>query len=252
MEFEASIHGDSFNLSSAVLLYSDSNNRTYATKHVVELMDGRPMIRPGRPLTEGDYKHLVDGLKPAERPTIEWNDPRILAKGLGRTIWWSPPQQRTLFFKESGLASRSFEGKNTCPTPGLVFMVIDGSMYIYALKGAQAPGKTTKLFQAPFFNVWANGKVCDGNAQKPDADQQVNLDAWERFFFGSNFTHPNFSEKDRLTKRIDPALFWKKQIQSPSPTFPEKVLVDINLTVSDILQIDFIETANRITARGEF
>ena len=146
-----------------------------------------------------------------------------------------------MFFRSSSHAAKKVDGKNICPNPGLVFMAGPRTLHIFAFKGEAAPVKTTKLYQAPFFNVWSDGKVCSGNATLPEEDQRNDRDAWERFFFGSHFTHPNFSQKDRLTLGVEPCAFWQKQLNRPTKTFPESALVDINLTVNDLLALDFYE-----------
>lgn len=252
MKFDAHSTGDSYKLTHALLVYrSNESHGAHATKHPVELINGRPTIRPGNPLTEGDYKDLIEGLKPKDRPVVEWNDPSVLAKGMGRLIWWTPPRKRALFFKKSSSSLIPVEGKGNCPTPGLVFMAGPRTLHVFAFKGDTAPTRQTQLFQAPFFNVWSNGQVCVGNATLPDEDQRNDLEAWERFFFGSNFTHPNFREKDRLTLGVEPCSFWKKQLNRPSASFPERVLVDVQKTVNDLLALDFYERPH-VRVQGEF
>lgn len=253
-ELKVSNEGDSYQLGAAVLVYTNTERRhAFATKHEVDVNSGRPVIRPGTPFTEEDYAFLVTAMAPAEQPRMQWHDPRQLAKGLGRVIWWSPPKRRSLFFKKSSHNKATFEGKGTCSCPGLVFMAAEKSMYVYAFKGSDAPNPKTKLYQAPFFNVWSAGQVCVGNAALPREDQRDNLDAWERMFFGSHFTHPNFTEKDRLTVGHDPVKFWKAQVSKPSASFPEAVLFDLNLEVSGLMQVDFASRLAKIRrAEGEF
>lgn len=254
MKLEVSNEGDSYQLTAAVLIYTNPHQRhAFATKHEVAMFASRPMIRPGTPFTEEDYKVLVQAMAPAEQPRMLWHDPRLLAKGLGRIVWWSPPKMRSLFFKKSGHNGGTFDGRGTCPTPGLVFMATERDLYIYAFKGASAPTPETKLYQAPFFNVWSRGQVCVGNAARPQIERRDDLDAWDRMFFGSHFTHPNFTQKDRLTIGADPAVFWKAQIEKPDSEFPEKVLYDLKLRVSDLVQVDYTTRLEAIPkAKGEF
>lgn len=254
MKFEVINEGDSYKLSAAVLIYTNPHQRhAFATKHEVEPFAGRPVIRPGSPFTEEDYKVLVQAMAPAEQPRMQWHDPRLLAKGLGRMVWWAPPKKRSLFFKKSGHNQATFDGRGICPNPGLVFMATDKDLYIYAFKGASAPTPETRLYQAPFFNVWSRGQVCVGNAARPQNERRDDLDAWERMFFGSHFTHPNFTQKDRLTIGADPAVFWKGQVDKPASVFPEKVLYDLKLTVSDLMQVDYTKRLEAIpAAKGEF
>jgi len=244
--------GTDFSLAHALLVYqSAGDQRAYVTKHPVALDNGRPVVRPGRPLTEGDYKELIGGLKPKDRPAIEWQDPSILARGMGRMIWWTAPKHRAMFFKASSIANGTFDGNAICPNPGLVFMSTEDALYVYAFRGAGAPTRETALAQAPFFNVWSQGKVCVGSARVPSDEQKNDPSAWERFFFGSLFTHPNFGEKDRLTRGVAPAKFWQAQVKKPTKTFPEKVLVDLNIKVADLLAVDFLDRPHT-RATGEF
>ncbi len=254
MKLEVSNEGDSYELSAAVLIYTNKQkHHAFATKHDVEAFAGRPIIRPGTPFSERDYTSLVKAMKPSDQPRMQWNDPRLLARGLGRLIWWSAPKQRSLFFKKSTYNANTFTGRGVCATPGLVFMVMDGSMFVYAFKGDGSPTPATKLFQAPFFNVWSRGKVCVGNAFAPRDDQRDDLDAWERMFFGSHFTHPNFTERDRLTVGVNPIEFWQAQINQPGTSFREEVLFDLRLTVGDLLSIDLPQKLEAIpVAKGEF
>lgn len=216
-------------------------------------MDGRPTIRPGSPLTEGDYRNLLAGLAPKEQPGMQWMDPCILAKGMGKMVWWSPPMHRSLFFRESKHNAGTFDGKGSCACPGLVFLSTERALHVYAFKGDQTPGKATALYQAPFFNVWSTGQVCVGNAAVPPEDRRADPTAWEQMFFGSYFTHPNFTEKDRLTRGVNPTAFWAEMVKKPKRSFPEDVLVPLGFKVESLLEVDFLTKQHaRPRAQGEF
>lgn len=255
MQFKIDSRGDSFALEAAILIYRNKgSDQAYATKHTVgcESSSGRAVIRPGSPLTESDYQYLVDGLKPQDRPAMVWADPRVLARGMGRLLWWEPSGVRALFFKLSSHVSGTFDGFGSCPLPGMVFLSMDNQLYVYAFKGKTAPTRQTPLYQAPLFNVWANGQVCSGNVVLPEAAEHSDPQVWERFLFESNFTHPNISAKDRLMLGVNPISFWKKQIQKPTATFPEKVLVDIGLKVEDLMAPNLKSKWSGMTALGAF
>lgn len=254
MNFKVANEGAGYTLSAAVLIYTNvGSGHAFATKHSVDAYAGRPVIRAGSPFTEDNYVALVRALAPAEQPQVRWCDRRLLAQGLGRTIWWNPPQTRSMFFQKSSHNPKTFSGRGQCPSPGLVFMATDKALYVFAFAGKDAPTQGTALYQAPFFNVWSTGQVCVGNAIRPGEDQRESMDAWERMFFGSHFTHPNFSEKDRLTLGVDPTDFWKKQLDTPDTTFPEAVLCPLKLTVADLLAVDSLNKLHaRQRANGEF
>jgi len=246
--------GDGYALSAALLIYTNTHRQhAFATKHDVSAIDGRPVIRPGTPFAEADYKVLVQALAPREQPQMRWRDPRVLAQGLGRTLWWTPPCKRAMFFKKSEQNPKTFEAFGTCSTPGLIFFCTGADLRVFAVKGRERPDASTRLYQAPFFNVWSSGQICVGSALRPTEDKRDDLDAWERMFFGSRFTHPNFSERDRLTVGIDPCEFWQAHLRREEQAFPESVLFDINLCVGDLVELDAIDRlCARPQAQGEF
>ena len=50
MKLEVNSYGESYALKHALLVYeSPGNQASYATKHPVQTIDGKPMIRPGAP-----------------------------------------------------------------------------------------------------------------------------------------------------------------------------------------------------------
>jgi hypothetical protein len=254
MKFNAATNDQTFAMDAAILLYADRNTGyKYATLHSVSFqVDDRPCIDAGRPMTEKDFLALVKGLAPKSRPEMEWLDTHVLARGLGKTIWWSPPTLRSMFFKTSSAYKGTFDGSAVCPVPGLVWIASQHDVYVYAVKGAERPNRETRLYQAPFFNVWAKGQVCVGSAMRPDAALSEVPAEWEKMFFGSYFTHPNFTEKNRLIKGVNPLKFWKDMIKQPLQEFPEGRLVGLNLTVANLIETDFASKLGAIRAQGEF
>ena len=119
MKVEVKSFGDSYELSAAVLIYTNLATRhALATKHEVQEHAGRPTIRPGAPFNEQDYKVLVEALAPAQQARMQWHDPRELARGLGRMLWWSPPMKRSLFFRRSPHNPRTFDPSKAIESTG--------------------------------------------------------------------------------------------------------------------------------------
>lgn len=237
-------------------LYGPSNFN-FATVHKIDLIGGAPQVMPGRPITESDLQALARSLAEADKAAVEtrWVDPSVLAQGPDRLIWWTPPTKRALYFKKSSVDSTTFTGAGVCAIPGLVWVAFPNkALYVYAVKGCDRPTQETKLFQAPFFNVWGRGQICVGNAVLPQKEEQWLPKAWEKFFLESHFTHPNFSQKDRLVKRQNPVTFWKRMLKKPADVFPENVLVNIPLNVQDLMDPTFMDLLRSRIAKptGEF
>lgn len=244
----------------AILLYGESSQYNtgvaakFASIHSINWDTKQPIIAAGRPITEADLASLHKGLSESKSlPGSLWVDSKILAMGNGRMIWWTPPQQRPMFFDKSSNASQSFNGAGRCPNPGLVWMATSSALFIYAVAGNDRPTQETQLFQAPFFNVWSRGQVCVGSANMPDQDMKGEPGAWEKFFFGSRFTHANFTQENRLIKNQNPYSFWSKMVKEPTATFPENKLVKFPLKVGDLLDPLLSDRLKAIPkATGEF
>lgn len=248
-------------LSGAILIYGGRDHRQsgkaigFATVHDVKSVGGRPEIFPGRLMTEKDLVTIAKDLAAAhEAIATRWIDPRVLATGSDRMIWWTPPGKRSMFFKTSGHVKGTFDGKAACPVPGLVWLAMYGEgLYVYAVKGDARPTMDTQLYQAPLFNVWGRGKVCVGSAALPQEAEQGDMAAWEKVIFGSYFTHPNFGQRDRLVKGISPVTFWKQMVDKPPREFPETRLVKVPLRVGDLLERTLLETLGEWPRpQGEF
>lgn len=245
----------------AVFLYQEENrsghsNRTFATIHPVLVANGQAVMKAGRPANTADLKDLVNSLLSrgeTSQASMQWNESMVLAQGLGRTIWYTPPQVRTLHFKCSQHVKPHFDGAGRCPLPGLVWMQMENSLFLWAFKGQERPNQDTKLFQAPLFNVWGRGQVCWGSSARVSNDQVGDPKAWEKAFFESAFSHPNFTEKNRLTRRTDPVKFWQRMLKTPMETFPETELVALDLKVGDLLGVDVMSRLQKIPKpKGEF
>jgi PRTRC genetic system protein B len=59
------------------------------------------------------------------------------------------------------------------------------------LEGDERPSADTRLKVAPYWNTNdGEGRVCVGTMRTPDSDGVGGIEAWERGFFQSEFTHP--------------------------------------------------------------
>lgn len=224
----------SLQLKGAILVYAGSD--AIATTHDVSMVDGKPIIQPGRLFTHDDLQTLHSGLsKGASKRGAVWVEPTLLAYGDGRTIWYSEPCKRAMFFKTTGSATNAMNCKGMAPVPGLVWMRYREALYVFAVRGSKRPQFDTKLFQAPFFNVYDSGRVCEGTTIRP-GDDAPNI-AWENAFFQSRFTHSNVHVKDGLIKGQDPYKFWTEMLRIPAEKFPEKRLVELNITVGSLTEM---------------
>lgn len=220
-------------LTAAFLVYG-----SFATVHQVEQRKGGTAILPGTLASKSGLLTALRALLPKEEATSGLIPETLLAKEIGYMAWWVKPGPRTVFFKCDELGG---ERSATVDLPGLVMMTGVDGWYVFAVKGKQRPTPNTPLYVSPFWNVWAQGKICTGTAKLPEAGLRDKPEAWERAFFESYFTHPNIREVGKLVKGSSYA-FWQQMLDGKFPKFPMAMLVK---------SAETLEMAHRRIARGD-
>lgn len=98
----------------------------------------------------------------------------------------------------------------------------------------QRPNPVTPLYRAPYFNVDAGGSICRGNVAIPQSTTLERIKAWNEAFTCSFFTHPNGG--DPMVKYPGgPYRFWCDMLDGKYRRFPERVLLDLQTTLGDLL-----------------
>jgi PRTRC genetic system protein B len=105
---------------------------------------------------------------------------------------------------------------------------------VWAIKGDARPTPETTLFQAPYFNVYGDGGICQGSASVPEGTTAEKVEAWNDAFFGSFFTHPNV-RKNLVKYRGGSCKFWQDMLDGRFAQFPERVLVPVQMTLGQLL-----------------
>ena len=215
----------------AVILYSGNGKGQYVSVHNIAQMENAELtIEAGVPATTSALLQLFGDLDPSRRLTPEFFDGSILSRGPNWMVWWVKPQVRRVWF------TGEVKGSAEVPNPGLVFAVTEGAWSVFAIRTSTRPKPGTRLYQAPYFNVWDSGAICSGNVKRPEGEKEWLPKEWEDLFFRSYFSHPNVHERDRLVKyKGGPLGFWKDQLKGKFAKFPNEVLVPIEATVADLL-----------------
>ncbi|WP_224962717.1 PRTRC system protein B [Geomonas subterranea] len=218
-------------LTGAIMIYGDSDS-AYATYHSIHIdANKQPSLLEGHPLTAGQIGGLVQRLgRNAQIGTFLSEN--VLSVGMDSLIWWVKPAVREIHFACSGDKGIG-EESGMVPCPGLVFAVVEGVWYVFAVKGSKRPTESTQLYQAPHFNVWAGGKICTGNVKLPEGADVEDRAAWEKAYFGSRFSHPNVPE---LVKYKGGAYtFWRDMLDGKFTKFPSQVLVKEAMTLGGFI-----------------
>ncbi len=220
-------------LDQAVLIYKGASDSALATVHQVEDVDGEPVILAGQAMTPRAAirlaRALVKGIAHGGflPETVLYMDGDLL-------LWWVPPARRHIMFRAPELGAP--ERGDVVPHPGLIFAASSSMWKVWAVKGKARPTLQTALCKAPYFNVWEGGDICRGNVQVPDGTTAEKIDAWNAAFLQSFFTHPN--GKDKLMHyRGGAYAFWRNMLDGRFKTFPERVLIDTQTTLGQLLGI---------------
>jgi PRTRC genetic system protein B len=144
-------------------------------------------------------------------------------------VWHTPAQSVKLYFKEdlgikNGLAN----------IPALVWKATRTTIALYAVKENQISADTP-LFNAPFFNMYDDGRVCMGNVSleiKKDCPLEDFIRLWERAFFDSYFSHM-IQGYNPIKGNI--GQLWKSLSGTGKP-FPVEKLISNHYTLRNLIQ----------------
>lgn len=138
-----------------------------------------------------DLKKCVNTINSMEKKELSFKG--IIPKNIiyyksKNIIWYVNSSKKYLYF------SKSLSLKNGYyHLPRLLFAFINNKLSVFALKKGQIE-ETTKLFNAPFLNVYENGSICMGNVKTNISNFSYIENAiqyLESAFFKSVFTHTN-------------------------------------------------------------
>lgn len=185
-----------YHLQSAILLYRTAEeglqSQSTAVHHPVRETDGVLRLGEGTPVTRSVLEALQQLL---DQAPLTYIPPMVVALGRGAIAWYEPATPRVMHFRTQGeSAARRFD-EVLVPQPPLVFVARDHALRVFALREDQRPVLSTPLAPAPYWNVYADGRVCTGTMRLPASFNPRDTAAWTASFFDSNFTHMNTGKR---------------------------------------------------------
>jgi len=135
-------------------------------------------------------------------------------------VWYRPAMKRSLNF--SGNQTLSKLKNESAMVPATLYALHNKELYVFALPSNQRPTEKTKLFNAPFFNVYSDGKVCRGTAHfgKSTNSFSGEIDRYERGFY---MAEQGSMSNEKATKKPLRQI-WASLLGKETP-FPVKELV---------------------------
>lgn len=214
--------------------YSSNGSTVMATLHEISNVgtDVKPRVEimPGTPITKEALFAVLKSLGDKHALSADLIPENLLSYSSLHQLWWRPAGKTQVFFKCKELGTRGA----LVPHPPLVFLVLNGHYWVFAMKESKRPGRDTELFHAPYFNVYDDGAVCMGNAPIPSKITPENIKEMEDSFFNSSFTHINGKVKKINHERGEYA-FWKDMLDGVYADFPMDVLVPQKTTLARVL-----------------
>lgn len=131
-------------------------------------------------------------------------------------IWYRPAMKKQLNFS----ASLRIKGESLVNIPATLYVVINNKLYLFALMTDERPDLKTKIYNAPFFNIYDDGNVCLGTApvgKQKAATFDGEAQRFERAFYMAEQNGGN-SENNCKTPL---AKLWGQLIKTKAP-FPSK------------------------------
>jgi hypothetical protein len=185
-------------LSQAILIYTDDNKRShagsgteavYATVNPVENFgtDANPnfQIAAGRPVSREALLLMFKELAKQHSLNTDIIPENVLSISADHMVWWLPAGERNVFFNNKELGKRAAK----VPHPALMFAVVKGQWYIFALEKNERPTAETALQFAPYSSGSArdlgqrHGPVGEGFLRKrihPHQRQQKEINSSSR------------------------------------------------------------------------
>ena len=190
------------NLCSGDQGYSSSSgltsNESVMTVHPIIQSNKGPVMGVGKPITDVDRELIaqallsIDGVPDSPATAnVEWSA-YMRHQSSTYQLWYVPPAKRKMYFK--GIAAKNQNALDLW-WPGLIFFYhADLGFRIFAYAGRGRPKKHQRLYHAPLWNVYCDGRLCLGTAVGNNSLNAEGRKAWEDAIFESNFTHSNHDQ----------------------------------------------------------
>lgn len=225
-----SIHA-SYQPKQAIIIYQNKQDQAYYLEsHSVYAVDNKSVLSEGKPLSKSTIENIASYYYSDAKQVFKHK--RLLPKNLlyadlkignNLMVWHCKASLKNLYF-----SNQLSIDSGTASVPNLLFVAQNENLSVFALSTEQV-SLTSKLYIAPFHNVYPDGRVCLGNAKVgkvTGVEYEEAIEEWEKSFFCSEFTALH-SAGSPTHSNVN--LLWRKLIESKEP-FPLKELKEHSLT----------------------
>ncbi|MFA6057267.1 MAG: hypothetical protein WC756_03645 [Taibaiella sp.] len=209
----------------AIIVYSGNGNGSgiYLEQRDIKTISGKQVLGAATPMPEDVFKEIARSY--VKNTSVNMSFGRIIpehilhaSNSIGHTcvIWYRPAMLKGLNFA----AGLGIKGESAAHIPATLYVVLNSSLYLFALESDTRPDLKTKLYRAPFFNIYTDGRVCLGTAhtgKQKSPTFEGEADRFERAFY---LAEQNGGDTAGCCKTKLPEL-WTSLIKSKAK-FPSK------------------------------
>jgi len=117
-----------------------------------------------------------------------------------KLVWWKRRAFQRMKFDEQ----LKLKNKNIS-VPAIIYVATRTELRVFCFIKESAPNLKTKIMQAPYFNVFSDGRVCQGNATvklpMTTSLEQI-ISEYEKFFWNSEFTDSGCADYKKQWKTL--------------------------------------------------
>lgn len=207
----------------AIIVYTDKARENYYLEQRALVNEGgKYVFQSPIPLADNVLKDIASSYIKSNGWKMEHDGliPEHLLYGkssIGQSIviWYRPAMMRSLNFS----SHLQIKGNHTVSVPATLYVAVNTNLYVFALMTDERPKTSTKLYKAPFFNIYTEGTVCLGTAPVGKRTNSFEKEA-ERFERGFYMAEQNGGQSENNCKTPLPKL-WNRII-SEKISFPAK------------------------------
>jgi PRTRC genetic system protein B len=211
--------------SMAVIVYRDKNQyqpNCYLEKREIKLVGDKFRMMAPVPMEDDALKEIAKIYTKTRASDIGFGgliSPHLLyginKSGITAVMWYRPAMKRSLNFS-SQLKIKSSVYVSVPPT---LYLVKNKDLYVFALMTDERPDLKTKIYKAPYFNIYEDGRVCLGTARVGNKENTYEKEA-DRFERGFYMAEQNGGNVDHNCK-TPLAKLWNNLIKTTA-AFPSK------------------------------
>lgn len=208
----------------AIIIFHDKTKTDfYLESRKIKNVKGSYTLMEATPLSESTLKALAQSYIKQSGVNMEFGG--IISShllytlnkpGMNVVMWYRAAMKRHLNFS----SQLNIHGNSFVNIPATLYMVVNSNLYIYALMTDDRPDAKTKLYKAPFYNIYEDGRVCLGTAKVGKVKEKTFDQEAERFEKAFYMAEQNGGQS-RDNCKTPLAALWTSLIKSKKP-FPSK------------------------------